>query len=670
MDKNKVKKRIEELAKVLEEHNHRYYVLSDPAISDKEYDDLMRELITLEEKYPEFKDINSPSQRIGSKLDAASANITHKAKMYSLDNTYSTDEIIDWHHRVVKGLRSERVEYVCELKIDGVSISLIFKNGSFILGATRGDGVTGEDVTANARTIRTIPLSLRGKDVKIPKLLDVRGEVYLNKKDFEKLNKERKESEEILFANPRNAASGTLKLLDSRVTAKRNLNCFIHSFGIIEGEQKFKTHWEFLEAVKSWGFCVNEENKLCRTIKDVIEFCLDKQKTREDLSYEIDGIVIKVNSLDSQSRLGATLKSPRWAIAYKFPARQVTTEVLDIVIQVGRTGVLTPVANLRGVECGGVVISRATLHNFDEVERLRVKIGDRVLVERAGDVIPKVVKVVESTGKSIGIIKPPKACPVCQGKIVKESVDEVAYRCVNPKCPKKFEGGLLHFASRGAMDIEGLGDAVVIQLIEKGLVHDLADVYFLKKEDFLQLELFKDKKADNLIKAISASKSRPLSKFLFGIGILNVGEKGAAILAEEYKTIDKLLSAGIDDLKSIYEVGEVTAKCVVDYFADSKNRKLIEKFKAAGLSLEEKQSLRKSDKLKGKKFIFTGELTTFSRTQASDMVKSLGGEIISAVSKNVDYVVAGESPGSKYDKAKDLGLNIINEEQFKEIING
>ncbi len=671
MDKEKARKEIQELSRQIEEHNYRYYVLDQPTIADKEYDDLLKCLLDLENKFPDLRDPNSPSQRVGTKVSVAAPTVNHKTKMYSLDNTYSMEELKEWEERVHKGLDTKQVEYVAELKIDGVSAALTYENGEFILGATRGDGLVGEDVTHNIRTIRSVPLKLKPfKQDKFPKVLEVRAEIYMRRKDFDALNKERKKNEEILFANPRNATSGSLKLLDSRITAERNLQSFVHSFGVLQGGEPYKTHWEFLKKAQQYSFCVNPNNRLCKNFEAVIDYCQEFQNKRSSIPYDIDGVVIKVNSLAQQNQLGATLKIPRWAVAYKFPAHQVTTKVKDIVVQVGRTGVLTPVAELEPVECAGVTISRATLHNFDEVKRLDVKVGDCVLLERAGDVIPKIVKVVESNSKTkVRAFAVPKQCPECGGLVTKDKTEQVAYRCFNPSCPKQLERGLIHFASRMAMDIEGLGEAVVVQLIEKKMVKDLADIYFLEKEDFLRLELFKDRKANSLIAAIEASKKQPLSRLLYGLGIMNIGEKAAYVFAQKFGTMDHLRKAKKEDFEKIYEIGPIMAESIKKFFSQRSTKQLIKKFKQAGVNLLEPVVKRQGSKLEGKKFIFTGELSKFTRGQAEALVQKVGGEVVSSVSKNTEYVVVGANPGSKYDKAMRLGIKIINEKEFQELIN-
>ncbi|MCM8784068.1 MAG: NAD-dependent DNA ligase LigA [Candidatus Omnitrophica bacterium] len=661
---NEVKRQIEKLREEIRHHDYLYYVLNQPVISDKEYDDLYRALKEFEEKYPQFITSDSPTQRVSGEVLKEFKTVRHKVKMFSLDNTYSFEELREWNERLYKNLGKDKIEFVVELKIDGVSSSLTYENGIFSLGATRGDGEVGEDVTLNLKTIRSIPLRLKGKD--IPRILEVRGEVYMERKDFEALNKEREKKGEVIFANPRNAASGSLKLLSPSITAKRNLNCFIHSFGTMEGGRIISTQWEFLSYAQEVGFRVNPANKLCKDINEVIVYCRQWQEKRDSLDYDIDGMVVKVNSFEQQEKLGFTLKSPRWAVAYKFPARQTTTEVLAIKMNVGRTGVITPTAELKPVECGGVIIRNATLHNFDEIKRLNIRVGDRVLVERAGEVIPKIVKVVESKGKKEVDI--PKTCPVCGGRVVKEKKEEVAYRCINPSCPAQLERLIIHFASRVAMDIEGLGESVAKQLVKKRMVKDLADIYFLNKEDLLTLELFAEKKAENLLRAIEESRNRPFSKFLYSLGIRHVGEKAAIVLAERFRNIDALMNAKEDDLLGIYEVGPVMIQSVINFFRQKSTQDLIKKFKKAGVNLKEEAKKIEHQPLKGKRFVFTGELSEFTRKEAEELVRILGGETASSVSKNTDFVVLGENPGSKYNKAEELRVKIINEEEFKRLV--
>ncbi len=663
MDIAQAKQQIQALAKAIDAHNYQYYVQNQPTVADAEYDKLLEELIALENKFPSLKTPNSPSQRIGSQLDSALPTVTHRVKMYSLDNTYDIEELRAWYARVLKGLDGQTPQLVAELKIDGLSCALSYNQGQLVLGATRGDGLSGEDVTHNTKTIRSIPLTLQDG---VPQLLELRGEVYMDKADFARLNQERKAHEEELFANPRNAAAGSLKLLDSRVTAKRHLKFFAHSFGVLEAAKKITTHWDFLNQLKTWGIPVNSNSRLCQDLDEVIAYCQEYQMKRESLSYDVDGVVIKVNDLAQQQLLGATLKSPRWAVAFKFPAYQATSTVKEIVVQVGRTGVITPVANLEPVPCGGVMIARATLHNFDEIKRLNVNAGDRVLLERAGDVIPKIIKVVEK--KSKGHFPIPSVCPSCAGALVKEKQEDVAYRCLNVACPKQLERSLVHFASRDAMDIEGLGEAVVVQLLDKGLVKDLAGIYLLSKQDLLGLELFADKKADNLLKAIEGSKAQSLARFIYGLGIDNIGQKAALNLALHFGHLDDMIKASEEELLAIDEFGPVMAASLLAFF--KRSGALISKFKTAGLQLSQPLPKRAGNRLEGKKFIFTGELQGMTRDEAGRRVEDQGGKVVSAVSGVVDFLVAGDKPGSKLAKARQLGVRIINQQEFEEILNG
>ena len=659
-----VRKEIERLRERIRHHDYLYYVLAQPEISDKEYDDLMRRIKDLEDKHPQFKTDNSPTVRLSGSILEGFKTVKHKQKMLSLDNTYSYEELRDWDERVHKGLRSgEKVEYVVELKIDGVSANVTYEQGELSIGATRGDGETGEDVTQNIKTIRAIPLVLLGKD--IPDFVEIRGEVYMERKDFDILNKERERAGEILFANPRNATSGSLKLLDTGMVAKRRLNFFAHSLGEYKGLD-ISTQWEFLNRLKERGMRTNSHSKLCSNLEEVIDYCKIWQEKKEKLTYDIDGMVVKVNSLSQQRKLGFTVKSPRWAVAYKFPARQATTEVLNINLQVGRTGVITPVADLKPVECAGVIIRHATLHNFDEIKRLNIKEGDRVLIERAGEVIPKIIKVVQGKGRHPFII--PKACPVCRGKVIKEKEEDVAYRCINPSCPAQIERGLIHFASRTAMDIEGMGEAIVEQLVRRRLVKDFADIYSLKKEDLLKLELFKDKKAQNLLEAIEKSKNQPLSRLIYGLGIRHIGEKAAYVLAHKFTALDNLMKAKQEDFDAIFEVGSVMAESIVNFFRQESTQRLIKKLKEVGLNLQEKLTLVKKSPLTGKTVVFTGELKNFSRSEVKSLLRRFSGNTSSSVSRHTDLVVFGENPGSKYNKAKKMGIKIINEEEFSRLI--
>ncbi|MDD5477150.1 MAG: NAD-dependent DNA ligase LigA [Candidatus Omnitrophica bacterium] len=661
---SQIKNQIEQLKAKLRKYDYLYYVLSQPLVSDKEYDDLMRQLIILENKYPRYRTDDSPSQRLSSGISPGFKTVKHRQGMFSLDNTCSIDELRAWDERVRKGLGKDAVyEYAVELKFDGVSVNLTYINGKLVIGATRGDGQTGEDVTANIKTIRAIPLALLAKQPL--DFIEIRGEVYIDKKDFLKVNQERMDAGEDLFANPRNATSGSLKLLDSNLVAKRRLNFFAHSLGAYNAEP-IKTQWDFLAKLKDWGMRVNTHSALCRDIEEVIVHCNHWQDKRDELSYEIDGIVVKLNSFSQQKELGFTAKSPRWAVAYKFAARQATTELLAIKVNVGRTGVITPTAELKPVECSGVTISNATLHNFDEIERLGLREGDRVLIERAGDVIPKVVKVVEQKGK-----KPyhkPEKCPACGEKIIKEKAEDVAYRCINPDCPAQLERALLHFASRDALDIEGLGQAVIAQLVKLGLLKSLADIYKLKINHLLKLELFKEKKANNLLNAIEKSKAQPLARLIFALGIRHVGQKAAYTLAQEFSDMGKLMRARFEDLDRIPEIGTVMAGSIVDYFNLGRIKKLVQELKNSGLNMRQEISKVRANKLTGKTVVFTGELEGFSRSEAEELVRKSGGLATSSVSSKTDFLVAGESTGSKFNKAKELGVKIIGEHEFKEMI--
>jgi DNA ligase (NAD+) len=659
-----IRSKIEQLKTKLRKHEYLYYVLSQPSISDKEYDDLLHKLKSLEDKYPDYRSADSPTQRLSAGISEGFKTVKHQTGMFSLDNTYSIDELRLWDQRVRKGLKEViNYQYVVELKIDGVSANLTYLDRKLTLGATRGDGQTGEDVTANIRTIRAI----------LPELLDeapydrfeIRGEVYMDKNDFLKVNQKRLEQGETLFANPRNATSGSLKLLDSSLTAKRRLSFFAHSVGVYQGEP-IATQWDFLTKLTRWGVRVNPHSALCANIEEVIAYCQKWQNKRDELGYEIDGIVVKLNSFSQQKDLGFTAKAPRWAVAYKFAARQATTQLLAIKVNVGRTGVITPVATLEPVECSGVMISNATLHNFDEIERLGLREGDRVLIERAGDVIPKVVKVTEQRGKH-PYYKPQK-CPACGEKIIKEKSQDVAYRCINSDCPAQLERALLHFSSRDALDIEGLGEAVINQLVKSGLLKSLANIYKLKISDLLKLELFQEKKANNLFNAIKKSKAQPLARLIFALGIRHVGQKAAYTLAKEFVSMNKLAQAKFEDLDKIPEIGRVMAGSIVDYFNLSRTKELIEELKESGLNMRQEVTKFKVNKITGKTVVFTGQLKGFSRSKAEALVRQSGGLATSSVSSKTDFLVAGESSGSKFKKAQELGVEIISEKEFSRLI--
>ncbi len=659
-----IKREIEQLKAKLRKHDYLYYVLSQPQISDKEYDDLLARLKSFEDAYPQYRTDDSPAVRVSGGISPGFKTVKHGVGMFSLDNTYSTDELKDWDQRLARGLGRDAVyEYVAELKIDGVSANLTYVKGKLTVGATRGDGRTGEDVTANIKTIRAIPLVLMGRD--LPDFIEIRGEVYMDKRDFLRVNNERQDNDEVLFANPRNATSGSLKLLDSNIVAKRHLNFFAHSLGAYRGKP-VDSQWEFLRLLKEWGLRTDTHSAFCRDIEEVIGYCRKWQDKREEVSYEIDGIAVKLNSFAQQKHLGFTAKSPRWAVAYKFPARQATTEVLAIEVNVGRTGVITPIARLKPKECSGVIISNATLHNFDEIKRLKIRVGDRVLIERAGDVIPKVVKVVAQKGKKEYVI--PSHCPACKEKIVKVKEEEVAYRCINSDCPAQLERALLHFASRDALDIEGLGEAVISQMVKLKSLKSLADIYKLKLDDLLKLELFKEKKANNLLSAIQKSKGQSLARLIFALGIRHVGQKAAYTLAQEFGSMDKLMHAKLEDLDRIPEIGLIMAGAIADYFSLSQNKRLIQELKESGLNMRQEGLEVKTNKLTGKTFVFTGELKGFSRSEAEELVRLSGGKFSSSVSSKTDFLVAGEAAGTKFQKAGKLGVRIINEAEFSRLI--
>lgn len=594
-----VKKEIERLKQLIRRHDHLYYVLNKPQISDQEYDGLYRKLKELEGAHPELITPDSPTQRVGGEPVKGFPVVKHIVPMMSLDNTYSADEIRAFDERVRKNLKNEKVEYVVELKFDGVSISLLYENGILVLGATRGDGLEGDDVSSNLKTIRSIPLRFRDEMENIPKVVEVRGEVYMTKKAFLELNREKEKNGEELFANPRNAAAGSLKLLDPKIVAKRGLDIYIWGVGHYKGID-FNTHIEVLEYLKKCGFRVNPHHKLCETVEDVIEYCNSWEPKRHKLDFEIDGMVLKVNKLAQREKLGVTTKSPRWSIAYKFPAEKALTEVEDIIVQVGRTGTITPVAILKPVHLSGTTVSRATLHNFDEIERLDVKIGDKVYVEKSGEIIPKVLSVVKDkrTGREKSFRIPTK-CPVCGSKLI-HLPEEVAVRCENVGCPAQIKEAVLHFASRNAMDIEGMGDAIVNQLVEKALIKDYGDIYYLKFEDVKKLERMGEKSARNLIDAIEKSKTSALNRLIYALGIRHVGEHAAWILANHFGSIQKLQSAGIEELTNIHEIGPVMAESVHTFFQSKENLNILKKLKDSGLRMSQPKIKEKGGRLEGK----------------------------------------------------------------------
>lgn len=664
-----VEQKIEALREEIRRHEELYYVKDAPEISDQEYDQLLEQLTKLEAEHPELITPDSPSQRVGGRPAEGFAEVVHRRPMLSLDNSYNIEELRAFDQRCQRLAEGRKLEYVAELKIDGVSISLHYADKVLVRGVTRGDGRIGEEVTQNARTIRSVPLRLRSPNDSAGSEVEVRGEVFIPRSVFDQTNAEREEQGEPRFANPRNAAAGTLRQLDSRIVATRGLDLF--AYDVIGGERKpFLTHWEALNWLEQAGFRVNANRKLCSSIEEVIDFCNQMESKRDDLDYEIDGLVVKVNSTALQEEFGATQKSPRWAVAYKYPARQATTQVLDITVQVGRTGALTPVANLEPVLLAGTTVSRATLHNEDEIERLGIKIGDWVLIEKGGEVIPKVLKVIESkrTGKERAFKKPTE-CPVCGGEISRPE-GEVVARCVAADCGAQLRGRLLHFASRRAMRIEGLGFALVDQLVEKNLVRDAGDLYQLKAEDIAGLDRMAAKSAANLLSQIEASKSRGLSNLIYGLGIRHVGERTASILANEFGSLEALAGATVEDLDHVHEIGLTVAQSVRDWFDDDGNVDLCRRLEAAGVRVRAKKRTEEAAdaRFAGKQFVLTGTLSAFTRDEARGLIETRGGRVTSSVSKKTDYVIAGTEAGSKLDKATALGVKVIDEATFQEML--
>ena len=658
INKNEAKKQIIKLRDEINYHNYKYYVENNPVISDYEYDMLLKKLEALENQFPDFITPESSTQRIGGEPLKGFKTVEHKIAMLSLDNAYSYDALREFDERIKKNIGE--IEYVCEPKIDGVSIALIYENGVFFRGATRGDGIKGDDVTLNLKTIHSIPIRLRGSKLQNA---EVRGEVFFPISAFKKFNKEQEKKGEQLFANPRNAAAGSLRQLDPRIVATRPLDTFLYY--ISHSDKDFKTQEESLEILRTAGFRVNLLIKKVKNIDEAIIYCKDVEAKRDTLDYEIDGVVLKVNSFALQKELGSTIKHPRWAIAFKFTAKQATTRLKDIVIQVGRTGTLTPVAILEPAQVGGVTVSRATLHNFDELKRKDIRIGDIVLVERSGDVIPQVIKsiVEKRTGyeKARAI---PRKCPVCGSDVVR-TLDEVAVRCPNKQCPARLKWRIEYFASRDAMDIDHLGGKTIDKLIEKGLVNTIADLYSIKEEDLLTLEGFKEKSMMNLLESIDKSKQQSLARLIYGLGIRHVGKYAAQLLAAQYHSIDELAKKTAEELTQIHGLGEKTAEAIATFFVTEENIELINKLKDIGIQTKE---AKKEGHLTGKKFVFTGGLESLSRPDASALVMKNGGMVSSAIGKDINYVVVGKDAGSKYKKAKKLGLVIIDESEFKKLV--
>lgn len=658
---------VERLRRDIREHEYRYFVLDRPIISDRQFDRLVDRLKHLEAEHSELVIPDSPTQRVGGETREGFRPVRHPSPMLSLDNTYSYDELKDFDRRVKERAERSQVEYVAESKFDGLSLSLIYEEGLLARVVTRGDGTTGEDVTPNARTIRSIPLRIEPEALRKYGLagnFEVRGEAVMTRKSFDDLNRQQDEANGRRFANPRNAAAGSVRVLDPSITASRKLNFFAY-FLYVGGRVPLETQWQALEALEGMRFISSLRHaERCRSIDEVIEYCKRWESKRETLEYEIDGIVIKVNSVALERELGFTAKAPRWAVAYKYPARQETTVVKEVIWQVGRTGALTPVAMLEPVEIGGVTVSRSTLHNMDEIERLGLRVGDTIVVERAGEVIPHVIEVTRNGhGRKP---EPPKDCPEC-GRPIHKSPDEVAYRCVNATCPARVRESLLHFASRHAMDIDGLGDKLVDQLVEKGIVKDMADLYALRPGDLEPLERMGKKSAENLIEEIEKSKEASLARLIFALGIRFIGERTGELLAAHFGSLDDLAKASVEELTEVGEVGPKVAESIVEFFSEKANQELLRKLKKAGLRFEEERKAPRDTRLAGKTFVFTGTLAGMTRDDASALVTGRGGKVSSSVSKKTDYVVAGVDPGSKYDKAKELGVQIIDMDEFRKL---
>ena len=648
-------------------HDYLYYVKDSPEIPDREYDSLYHRLKELEGKYPECVTADSPTQRVGGKVDERFRKVVHPVPMLSLDNTFNVDEVRAFHQRVVKALpdiEESSIEYVVELKFDGLAVALTYENGKLVRGATRGDGVQGEDVTANLKTIRSIPLEISAEPFK---KIEVRGEVYMPRKEFQRLNVLREEVGESPFVNPRNAAAGALRVLDPAVTDSRKLSVFIYSVGFLDNNI-CETHSELQKNLASLRFPVNEHNRWCSNFEKTLALIEEWRTKKNDLDYEVDGLVIQLNSLAYRKRLGNTSKFPRWAVAYKYEAEQAETEVLEIVCQVGRTGSITPVANLEPVFVSGSTVSRATLHNEDEIRKKDIRVGDRVVIEKAGEIIPKVVRVVDLKSKRNKPFKMPTLCPECQTRIFRPE-GEAAWRCVNAACPAQLKERLKHFASRKAMDIDHMGPAVIDQLVESGRVKNFSDLYTLKQEEVVGLERLAEKSAKNLIDAIEKSKSAGLARLLFGLGVRHVGQRAASILAETFRSIKVLKETSFEDMESVMEIGPVIAESLKSFLDQEANMQDIENLSNSGVVVEDPEAARKEvGVLAGKQFVLTGTLSEFSRDEAKKKIESLGGRVTSAVSTKTDYIVAGKDAGSKLTKAKKIEITVLDEKEFQKLI--
>jgi DNA ligase (NAD+) len=657
-----------ELREKIRHHEYLYYGLDEPEISDARFDNMMNRLKELEAAHPELRRPDSPTQRVGGAPREGFQTVRHARPMLSLDNAFSYEALEDFDQRVRQLAGREHIDYVCEHKFDGLSISLQYEGGVLTRGVTRGDGTTGEDVTPNVKTIRSIPLRVDAavlKKLGLGASFEVRGEIVMTRKAFEAMNRQQEQQGGKIFANPRSAAAGSTRVLDPKITAARRLD-FYGYYLFVDGRVPLKRHSDVLTALEKMQFKTSGDHQVCASIKEVEEYCARWDTRREKLPYEIDGVVIKVNETAMQEELGFTAKAPRWAIAYKWPARQETTVVNDIIVQVGRTGALTPVAMLEPVQVGGVTVSRSTLHNMDEIERLGLQIGDSVLIERAGEVIPHVVKVLKP-GKHRRPFVIPTKCPECGSKIHKAE-DEVAYRCVNSACPAKRKESLLHFASRHAMDIDGLGEKIVDQLVDKGVVKDFADLYHVELEPLAALERMGEKSAQNLLDEIAESKSRGLARLIYALGIRFVGERTGQLLAEHFASMDKIEEAREEELTEVTEIGPKVAASIVEFFSEPANRKVIQRLEKAGVKMKGERRALVDKSLAGKTFVFTGGLAHRSREEAGALVAERGGKVGNSVSKKTDYVVVGADPGSKYDKAKELGVTILDESGLEKLL--